>query len=149
MAQTPSVKTACQANVRPSSVHEGVAPKLDVLEPQERVETFRQLFIQARTLCLQHGAQLVLVYFPFHGQKDKNVIQQVIDELAATQGIGTLDLMNRMESADAERSAYFQKDIHFNEYGHQVVAAALREYLLAHGLVNSTSSSSSRERLNY
>ena len=52
-----------------------------------------------------------------------------------------LDLMNRMQSADAERPAYFQKDIHFNEYGHQVVAAALREYLLAHGLLNSASSS--------
>jgi hypothetical protein len=53
-----------------------------------------------------------------------------------------------MESADAERPAYFKKDIHFNEYGHQVVAAALREYLLAHGLLNSASPSSSPERLN-
>ncbi len=113
----------------------------DVLEPQERVETFRQLFIQARTLCLQNGAQLVLVYFPFRGQKEKNVIQEVFDKLAAAQGIRTLDLMNRMQSADAERPAYFQKDIHFNEYGHQVVAAALQEYLLAHGLLNSASSS--------
>jgi len=146
MGQTPSVKTACQANVRPSSVHEGVARKVDVLEPQERVETFRQLFIQARTLCLQNGAQLVLVYFPFRGQNDKNVIQEVFDDLAATQSFRTLDLMNRMRSADAERPVYFKKDIHFNEYGHQVVAAALREYLLAHGLINSASTS--RERLN-
>ena len=120
----------------------------DVLEPQERVETFRQLFIQARTLCLQNGAQLVLVYFPFRGQKEKNVIQEVFDKLAAAQGIRTLDLMNRMQSADAERPAYFKKDIHFNEYGHQVVAAALREYLLARGLLNSASPSSSPERLN-
>ncbi len=120
----------------------------DVLEPQERVETFRQLFIQARTLCLQNGAQLVLVYFPFRGQKEKNVIQEVFDKLAAAQGIRTLDLMNRMQRADAERPAYFKKDIHFNEYGHQVVAAALREYLLARGLLNSASPSSSPERLN-
>ncbi len=55
-------------------------------------------------------------------------------------------LMNRMRTADAGRSAYFKKDIHLNEYGHQVVAAALREYLLAHGLVNSAASSP--ERLN-
>ncbi len=95
-------------------------------------------------MSLQNGAQLVLVYFPFRGQKDKNVIQQVFDELAATQGIRTLDLMNRMQSADSERSAYFKKDIHFNEYGHQVVAAALREYLLAHGLLNSASLSPER-----
>jgi len=108
----------------------------DVLAPQERIETFRQLFIQARSMCLEHGAQLVLVYFPFRGQKDKNVIQQIFDELAATKGIRTLDLMNRMRSADAERSAYFKRDIHFNEYGHQVVAAALQEYLLANGLLN-------------
>jgi len=112
----------------------------DVLQPEERVETFRQLFIQARALCLERGAQLVLVYFPFRGQKDKNVIQGVFDELAATQAIRTLDLMNRMRNADAERSAYFKKDIHFNEYGHEVVAAALQEYLLANGLLNTAPS---------
>ena len=84
--------------------------------------------------------------FLFAARRDKNVIQEVFDDLAATQSFRTLDLMNRMRTADAGRPAYFKKDIHFNEYGHQVVAEALREYLLAHGLINSASTS--RERLN-
>jgi lysophospholipase L1-like esterase len=107
---------------------------MNVLEPRERITTFRQIFNQTQALCVQHGAQLLLVYFPFRGQKDSNVIQQVFNELATTQGMRTLDLMGRMGGLD---SAYFKKDIHFNAYGHQVVAAALQEYLLANGLLNS------------
>lgn len=96
---------------------------LDVLSPEERVKAFRQIFIEAQATCTQNGAKLLLVYFPFRGQKDKNIIQQTFDELAA-QGFRTLDLMGRIGA-----SAYFRYDIHFNEQGHQIVAAALREYL--------------------
>ena len=109
----------------------------DVLDPPTRVKVFKQLYASAGDLCRQRGAELVLVYFPFSGQNSKWIIQQVIEELAATKDMKTLDLMDTMLHANATRPSYFEHDIHFNEYGHEVVARALLEYLVKGGLLNS------------
>ena len=66
---------------------------------------------------------------------NESIIQQVMDDLVATKGIKTLDLMDTMKLANRARTAYFPHDIHFNEYGHQVVAKALLEYLISNGLL--------------
>ena len=60
-------------------------------------------------MCLQRGAQLVLVYFPFRGQKDKNVIQEVFDDLAATQSFRTLDFNESYENRRRGEVRLFQK----------------------------------------
>jgi lysophospholipase L1-like esterase len=106
-----------------------------VLNSQTRAATFKQLFASTADLCQQHGAALVLVYLPFQGQYEKWVIQQVMDDLAATRGVKTLDLMDTVKLANRARTAYFAHDIHFNEYGNQVVAKALLDYLVNNSLV--------------
>src|SRR5271157_2442112 len=107
----------------------------EVLDPKTRVATFKQLYASTADLCREHGAAFILVYFPFQGQSSESIIQQVMDDLVATKGIKTLDLMDTMKQANAARVAYFPHDIHFNEYGHQVVAKALLEYLISNGLL--------------
>jgi len=59
----------------------------------------------------------------------------VMDDLAATRGVKTLDLMDTVKLANRARLAYFANDIHFNEYGNQVVAKALLDYLVNNSLV--------------
>jgi lysophospholipase L1-like esterase len=113
---------------------------LDVLSPQERADTFRQMYSSAQSLCRDHGAKFLLVYFPFRGEPDGGFIQTVVRELAATEGTRTLDLTDRMARANAESPTYFRTDIHFNEHGHEVVAEALREYLVANILLDTASS---------
>jgi lysophospholipase L1-like esterase len=80
----------------------------------------------------------VLVYLPFQAQYEKWIIQQVMDDLAATKGIKTLDLMETVKLANRAHTAYFPNDIHFNEYGNQVVAKALLEYLSSNRLLPPT-----------
>lgn len=111
--------------------------QLDVINPQDRVDTFKHLFIGARDLCKEQGSKFVVVYFPWHGQKNKGFIEQTLDELAASEDIKILNLMNDMDRANTEKRAYFEHDIHFNESGHQAVAKALQEYLVTNGLLNS------------
>ena len=108
-----------------------------VLDARTRLATFKQIYASTADLCQQHGAAFVLVYFPFQGQYEKAIIQQVMDDLAATRGIKTLDLMDTVKLANRARPAYFPHDIHFNEYGNQVVAKALLDYLVANNLLNS------------
>ncbi|MGO9519602.1 MAG: SGNH/GDSL hydrolase family protein [Candidatus Korobacteraceae bacterium] len=106
-----------------------------VVEEQNRLAVFRQIYASAADLCQQHGAAFVLVYLPFQAQYEKWVIQQVMDDLAAARGMKTLDLMETMKLANRAHKAYFPHDIHFNEYGNQVVAGALLEYLGKNGLL--------------
>jgi lysophospholipase L1-like esterase len=106
-----------------------------VLNSKTRLATFKQLFASTADLCQQHGTALVLVYLPFQGQYEKWVIQQVMDDLAASRGVKTLDLMDTVKLANRVRPAYFDHDIHFNEYGNQVVAKALLQYLTSNGLL--------------
>ena len=110
-----------------------------VLDKEARMATFRQLFASAADLCQQHGAAFVLVYLPFKVQYQPWIIQQVMDDLATTKGIKTLDLMDVMKLANRSGPAYFANDIHFNERGHQVAARAMLEYLTSNGLLPSNS----------
>jgi lysophospholipase L1-like esterase len=107
-----------------------------VLDEKARAATFRQLYLSAAELCQKHGTAFLLVYFPDQGQIDKSTVQQVMDDLAATNGIRTLDLMETIGQANAKRPAYIPHDIHLNEYGHQIAAKALLEYLVNNGFVN-------------
>jgi lysophospholipase L1-like esterase len=107
-----------------------------VLTPSERLATFKQIYASAQKLCQEQGINFVVVYLPFKGQYSPSVIQQVMADLAATEGLKTLDLTDTMKHANAARPAYFAHDIHFNEYGNQVVAAALLQYLVSNRLLN-------------
>lgn len=109
----------------------------DVLNPQARQATFKQIYLSAEELCRERGIKFVVVYFPFQGQHMPMVIQEIMAGLASTEGMKTLDLMDTMRHANATRRAYFEHDIHFNEYGHQAVAKELLEYLVNNGLLNS------------
>src|SRR5208283_3879895 len=71
-----------------------------VLDPPTRLQVFKQLYASSGDLCRQQGSELLLVYFPLPGQNTKWIIQQVMDELAATEGIKTLDLMDTMRRAN-------------------------------------------------
>jgi GDSL-like Lipase/Acylhydrolase family len=104
-----------------------------VTDRQTRLEVLKQLFASAADLCREHGVEFVLVYLPLPGQKDKINIQEVMEDLASTQRVRTLDLTDTLRNANSQRPAYFG-DTHFNEYGHQVVARALHEYLATNGI---------------
>jgi len=106
-----------------------------VLDPEARLATFTRLYTSAAELCRQHGSEFVILYLPYPGQVSTINIQQVMDDLAATDNIRTLDLMDTMQRAQAVSPAYFRNDIHLNKYGHQVVANALHGYLIANDLV--------------
>jgi hypothetical protein len=110
--------------------------RFEVLTPQERLDTFRQILISAGDLCHGQGSDFLVVYFPFRGLKGDNLMRQVMDELAASRGTRTLDLTDYIQRVNTQGVAYFQKDVHFNEHGHQVVANALQEYLLTHSLLS-------------
>ena len=107
-----------------------------VLAYPERVATFRQIYSSAAELCRKRGINFVVVYLPFQGQYAPMVIQNIMADLAASDGLKTLDLMDTMHQAHRRRPAYFAHDIHFNEHGNQVVAHNLREYLVNNGLLN-------------
>ncbi len=115
-----------------------------VLDDKARLATFKQIYAATADLCQQHGAAFVFVYLPFKGQYSKWILQQTMDELAATKGIKTLDLMDTIRLANHSAPAYFQHDIHFNEYGNQVVAKALLDYLVNNGLVVAANAQASR-----
>jgi lysophospholipase L1-like esterase len=106
-----------------------------VLDSDARMATFKQLFVSSAEVCQQHGAVFVLVYLPFQRQFKPWLIQRVMDGLAATRGIRTLDLMEPMKLANRVMPAYLPNDIHFNEYGHEVVAGELLKYLTSTGLL--------------
>jgi len=106
-----------------------------VMNQQLRRNTFTQIYRSADQLCRQRGINFVLVYLPFQQQTISMVIQHVMSELAAGDGLKALDLMDTMRQADAVQTAYFQHDIHFNEHGNQVVAKALLQYLAANQLL--------------
>jgi hypothetical protein len=106
-----------------------------LLDSRTRLATFKELFASSAEVSLQHGAAFVLVYLPFQGQYEPFIIQQVMDDLAATRGMKTLDLMNTVKLANRVRPAYFAHDIHLNEYGNEVVAKALTNYLVENGYV--------------
>ena len=116
-----------------------------VLDADARMATFKQLFASAADLCRQHGAAFVLVYLPFQAQYQAWIIQQVMDELAATRGIKTLDLMETMKLANRAKRAYLPNDIHFNEYGHEVAAKALLDYLTHNGLLSAQNAPAASE----
>jgi hypothetical protein len=106
-----------------------------VLDADQRLATFKQLFVSAADVCQQHGSVFVLVYLPFQRQYKPWLIQQIMDELAAGHGMLTLDLMDTVKLANRVTPSYLPNDIHFNEHGHQVVAQALLEYLTSTGLL--------------
>jgi hypothetical protein len=106
-----------------------------VLTADQRLATFKQLFANAGDVCQQHGAAFVLVYLPFQRQYKPWLIQQTMDELAATRGMRTLDLMEPLKLANRVTPSYLPNDIHFNQHGHQVVARELLEYLTNTGLL--------------
>ncbi len=90
-----------------------------------------------RSYAEEQGINFVVVYLPFKGQYAPMVIEEIMADLAANDGLKTLDLMDTMKKANRIKPAYFEHDIHFNEYGNQVVAAALLQYLVSNGLLNS------------
>jgi hypothetical protein len=116
-----------------------------VLNSQASVATFKHIYSSVEELCRELRINLVVVYFPFQGQQLPMVIQQVMTDLAATEGMKTLDLTDTMRHANATRPAYFAHDIHFNEYGHQVVAETLLKYLFSNGLLYSGVSQAASE----
>ena len=116
----------------------------DVLDLPTRFQVLKQLYASAGDLCRQQGSEFVVVYFPFRGQNGKGAIQQVIDDLAATEGMKTFDLMDTMLQINATKPAYFAHDIHFNEYGHQVAAKALLDYLVNNALLNPATSQAAK-----
>ncbi len=97
---------------------------------EEKIRTFKLLLVGARDLCKANGAEFVLVYFPFKGQQDGNVMRDVLSELASTKEFKTRDLTDFLRQVDAKTPAYFSRDVHFNEYGHRVVANALYDFLV-------------------
>lgn len=107
-----------------------------VLDMPARVATFHQLYAATADLCRQHGAALVLVYLPFQAQYQPSIIQETMYELFDEKGVRVLDLMDVLKLANRVHRAYFQHDIHLNEWGNQVVAQALLEYLTGTGLLN-------------
>lgn len=111
-----------------------------VLTQSERMATFKQIYASAQKLCQEQGINFAVVYLPFKGQYSPSVIQQVMTDLATNDGLKTLDLMDTMKKANRIKPAYFEHDIHFNEYGNQVVAAALLQYLVNNGLLHSPAS---------
>ncbi len=100
------------------------------LKYNEEVRTFKLLLVSTRDLCKSSGADVVFVYFPFQGQQNRSLLRDVSSELAQTKGFKVLDLTDFMARVNAERPAYFATDIHFNKYGHQVVANVLYDFLV-------------------
>ena len=106
-----------------------------VLTHDERLATFKQLYVSADEVCRQHGAAFVLVYLPFQRQFQPWLIQKVMDELAAQHGMRTLDLMEPIKLENRVTPSYLPNDIHFNEHGHEIVARELLNYLTSSGLL--------------
>ncbi len=107
----------------------------EVLDSQARMATFRQLFISMAELCRQQGSEFLVIYVPFPRQVQKWILQQVMDQVSAAEGIKTFDLTDTVRPLNAAKPAYFRGDVHLNEYGNQVVAKALLEYLANNGLL--------------
>lgn len=106
-----------------------------VMKQQTRRDTFKQIYLSADRLCRERGIKFVIVYFPYQQQTIATVIQHVMGELATSDGVKILDLMDTMREVDSAQRAYFEHDIHFNEYGNQVVAKAIQDYLVSNNLL--------------
>lgn len=106
-----------------------------VVNHEEESATFRLLLVKMRDLCRASNAQFVAVYLPFQQQKRRNDIQEVLEYLRRNEGLKVLDLTEDLNQADAQQPAYFRRDVHLNERGNQLVAEALRAYLMQEQLL--------------
>ncbi len=102
-----------------------------LLRPAEAEKTFHLLLEATHDLCRANGAEFALVYFPFRGQvaEDAIVYRQALQELHHTRGCPTLNLTESLRQLDTEKPAYFEHDVHFNAYGHQLDVGMLYDFL--------------------
>jgi lysophospholipase L1-like esterase len=105
--------------------------------PPERIVVFRMFLQKVGDLAASAHSGFVALYIPFQQQTRKNKIQDILGDLARTDGLKILDLMDDLKRADSEKPAYFHNDVHLNESGNQRVAQALQQYLTANHLLPS------------
>ena len=94
-----------------------------------RREAFRRLLMAMRDFCARRGAGFGVMYFPIKAQKDRHPLQDVLEDVASTEGIPVLDLHGVIERPEDSLPPFFQHDIHLNDYGHARVAELLAEFL--------------------
>ena len=70
------------------------------------------------------------MYFPIKAQKDRHPLQNVLDDVASTEGIPVLNLHGAIERPEDSASPFFQHDIHLNEHGHARAAELLFDFLM-------------------
>lgn len=102
--------------------------------------TYRLILSAMAGASRRQGAELVAVYIPCADQEDplcKNIWQEsrfreIVRVWAAENAAPFLDLTDFLAEAGAHQPAYFEHDIHLNAHGHELVARALYDFLLAH-----------------
>ena len=104
------------------------APKLNTIEQQE---LFKRLLIGMHKICRSAGAEFLVMYIPYRGQKRQLVMQEAMAEAAAKDGFQVLDLTATLLEANQLQPAYIDRDIHLNRRGHQIVADALHNAVAA------------------
>ncbi|MBX7165598.1 MAG: hypothetical protein K1X74_04555 [Pirellulales bacterium] len=124
-----------------ASAEQRDAEQLAKLSPETRVATWRQYFFDVDAYCREHGAELVVVYFPLlHEFADRHgfihrldpEMRQVADQLSQNLMIRFLDLSPRLWQASArqEYPVRFPNDCHLTPYGHWLTANELASFLM-------------------
>jgi hypothetical protein len=112
----------------------GVVEDRDLLTP-ETSASMRRIAAWSR----QRGSTYVLSCIPSQIRTNRIVTEYEdvfcpdLKSFADREGITYIDLYPRFDQA--ERKPFFDRDIHFNPYGHELAAAALLEGLIARGLL--------------
>ncbi len=104
-----------------------------VLDPQTRIKVFQRMFASVAELCRQNDIRVMFVYLPYPAQKGPLPMQKLMESAAADHQVPVLDLTDTLAAAHAVKPAYFPGDVHFNQYGHRVVAGALYRGLAGSG----------------
>ena len=102
------------------------------MELGEKKRIFEQLLTSLISMCRDQGVELWALYFPFRGQTQPHVIQKILQSLNSTVNLKCIDFMKIFDELNLEQSPFFKKDIHFNRYGHKIVAKTLSDLLSVH-----------------
>jgi hypothetical protein len=102
--------------------------QLKIENGSDREAIFRLLLSYMWQSCHSASAEFAVVYLPSKGQTKREPLQEVIEKSGQQLGFTVADLTGIL---DVRKNHYFQRDIHINAAGHQLVARKIGEQIVA------------------
>jgi lysophospholipase L1-like esterase len=93
----------------------------------EELANFTESILRVHEFCQQRGCPLFIMVIPDRGaleERQPDFLAQYIQDLAAANGIGFIDLLSRFQG-EQPRALFFEDDIHLTQRGHELATDAI------------------------